>query len=248
MNDRSLFIAYALDRQDLAFDLDRHIRDSHAVNVVLMADDPHRGRSLPEKFEDVAGQCEFGVFLLTKDDELTTKAGREWRARQNVILELGYFWGKLGRGSLAILVEAGMSLPTDTQVGYIGIIDDLGTTKLELDKEVRAWLEAASKPTPVTHPARAQEAALLDSFRKFYRRLVSDWVAERDSATTHVGGGAYVLEQGESPIGDYVSTANDDTVVKVLNQARAMLKRLGELGLSVDEDNPYHETLLAAWE
>ncbi len=40
----------------------------------------------------------FAVVLLTPDDEGCEKGGKsEPRARQNVLLELGYFIGRLGR-------------------------------------------------------------------------------------------------------------------------------------------------------
>ena len=49
--------------------------------------------------------------ILTPDDIAHSKndpAKEEFRARQNVILELGFFAGKLGRDHAIALVEKGM--------------------------------------------------------------------------------------------------------------------------------------------
>ena len=104
----------------------------------------HLGRSLPEKFEEIARECSFAVFIMTADDVLRiNKSGKLIkRARQNVILEVGYFWGLLGRhGNVAFLVEndPDMELPSDIQgLGWIPITPDLGETKLQLHSEFRS--------------------------------------------------------------------------------------------------------------
>src|SRR5258707_15651010 len=103
----------------------------------------HEGRSITEKFEEIAKGCSFAIFILSADDELVDVNGDERikRGRQNVILEVGYFWGALGRGDVAFLVENDprMDLPVDLQgIGWIGITSDLGTTKLALRKELAA--------------------------------------------------------------------------------------------------------------
>ncbi|HKY36514.1 MAG TPA: nucleotide-binding protein [Polyangiaceae bacterium] len=109
----------------------------------IMQDEPNGGRTLPEKFEDVADECGFAVFILSADDQLTDSSGkRVLRARQNVILEVGFFWGKLGRRhKLAVLVEHAdqIELPSDmTGLAWIGITPDLALTKEKLRKELAA--------------------------------------------------------------------------------------------------------------
>lgn len=127
------------------------VRDSIALfltndlglDISIMEAGAHVGRTLPEKFEDIASECGFAVFLLTADDELIYAADNKAirRARQNVILEIGYFWGAFGRrGRLAFLVEnhPDMELPSDIQgIGFIPITADLFETKVKLQKELR---------------------------------------------------------------------------------------------------------------
>lgn len=68
-----------------------------------------------EKYSDV----EFAVILLTGDDRCDAGRrradGHESRARQNVVLELGYFLGRLGRNRVCILYEKGVEIPSDVK-------------------------------------------------------------------------------------------------------------------------------------
>jgi hypothetical protein len=73
------------------------------LTAIILAEQPNRGRTIIEKFVDYAGEVGFAVVLLTPDDlggAAATKV-QQSRARQNVIFELGYFVGSLGRGPLA---------------------------------------------------------------------------------------------------------------------------------------------------
>ena len=69
------------------------------LQPVILHEQPNQGRTIIEKFEQFA-QVGFAVVLLTPDD-LCSHSGQpdraRPRARQNVILELGFFLGKLGR-------------------------------------------------------------------------------------------------------------------------------------------------------
>lgn len=70
---------------------------------VILHEQPNKGRTIIEKFESYA-DVGFAVVLLTADDvggrDSVEGASLKARARQNVILELGYFLGKLGRARL----------------------------------------------------------------------------------------------------------------------------------------------------
>jgi len=108
---------------------------------VVLREQPNRGRTIIEKFEDYA-DVGFAVVLLTPDDRggQASEGFEEQtpRARQNVILEVGYFLGRLGRSRVCALYRPGVSIPSDyTGVLYVEL-DDRGAWKLELAKELKA--------------------------------------------------------------------------------------------------------------
>jgi hypothetical protein len=93
---------------------------------IILHEQPNVGRTVIEKFEAFA-TVGFAVVLLTPDDA----CGTLHRARQNVILELGYFMGKLGRNRVCALHRAGVELPSDIQgILYVSLDDGGWRTRL----------------------------------------------------------------------------------------------------------------------
>jgi predicted nucleotide-binding protein len=82
---------------------------------VILHEQADSGRTVIEKFEDHASEAGFAVVLLTADDAGGVKGStnQKSRARQNVVLEFGFFIGKLGRGRVVALYEDGVELPSD---------------------------------------------------------------------------------------------------------------------------------------
>lgn len=92
---------------------------------------PSKGQTIIEKLEEYTADVHFAVVLATPDDE-GHRSGREdekaFRARQNVVLELGMLLSRLGRSRVAILLkqQANMERPSDIQgLIYIPFKDDL---------------------------------------------------------------------------------------------------------------------------
>lgn len=87
-------------------------------NPILLDQIPAEGFTLIEKLEKYGRQAPFAVVLATADDVyLIDEAAneKEFRARQNVVLELGMMLAHLGRPNVAILLEdkVGMRKPSD---------------------------------------------------------------------------------------------------------------------------------------
>ena len=82
----------------------------------------------------------FAVILLTPDDVGKARDEQDVnsRARQNVILELGYFVGTLGRANVCALARGNVELPSD----FAGVVyepfDDQGKWRLMLGRELHA--------------------------------------------------------------------------------------------------------------
>ncbi|MHB8645428.1 MAG: TIR domain-containing protein [Thermomicrobiales bacterium] len=89
-----------------------------------------RGRTLIEKFEQEAATARFAIVVFTPDDlgAAKTEAGDPHeRARQNVIFELGYFVGQLGRGNVCLLYKRPAEIPNDFQgVGFVEMDNNQG--------------------------------------------------------------------------------------------------------------------------
>jgi predicted nucleotide-binding protein len=109
-------------------------------SVLILREQPNKGQTIVEKFEEYS-DVGFAVVLLTPDDRGSPAANPDDarpRARQNVIFELGYFIGRLGRNRVCALYRQGVEIPSD----YAGVLyvemDDRGGWKLELAKELKA--------------------------------------------------------------------------------------------------------------
>ena len=104
--------------------------------AVLLGENVNKGRTIIEKFE-YHSDVKFAVILLSPDD-FGSKAGTpaSSRARQNVILEWGYFMGRLGRERAFALKKGDIELPSDV----LGILwesfDDHGHWKIKLAREL----------------------------------------------------------------------------------------------------------------
>ena len=110
-------------------------------DVIILREQPNKGRTIIEKFEDYA-DVGFAVVLLTGDDRggpiSETQEDQKPRARQNVILELGYFLGRLGRNRVCAIYEQGVEIPSDySGVLYIPL-DEKGNWRISLAREMKA--------------------------------------------------------------------------------------------------------------
>jgi predicted nucleotide-binding protein len=106
--------------------------------VVVLHEQPNAGRTIIEKFEAHAVNASYAVVLLTPDDK-GGALGRDQqsRARQNVIFELGFFFGRLGRRRVAVLLAPEVEQPSDiTGLLYIPV-DSSGSWKFVLARELR---------------------------------------------------------------------------------------------------------------
>lgn len=111
------------------------------LQVIILHEKPNSGRTIIEKFVDYS-DVGFAVVLLTGDDRggsiALSQDKQLLRARQNVILELGFFLGKLGRKRVCALYQDGVEIPTDYQGVLFLPLDEGGAWKLQLARELKA--------------------------------------------------------------------------------------------------------------
>jgi len=91
------------------------------LEPIVLHRQPDEGLTVIEKFERHA-DAGFAIILITPDDvgykktepeKEESKRKIEYRARQNVIFEFGYFVGKLGRPHVCCVYKKGVTLPSD---------------------------------------------------------------------------------------------------------------------------------------
>jgi predicted nucleotide-binding protein len=108
-------------------------------DAIILHEQANRGRTVIEKVE-ANSDVGFAIVLLTPDDEGCSKGGvPEPRARQNVLLELGYFIGRLGREKVCALKRGTVEVPSD----FAGVVWETMDTENGWKQALGRELEAA---------------------------------------------------------------------------------------------------------
>jgi predicted nucleotide-binding protein len=113
--------------------------ESLGLKGIVLHEQPNMGRHLLTKFIEEAELVTFAVVLMT-DDDVGGATGKDLspRARQNVILELGYFLAHLGQPRVCALITPGLETPSDFDgIVYIRM-DESGLWQKELNRELIA--------------------------------------------------------------------------------------------------------------
>ncbi len=122
VSSKKVFIVHGHDgemKQSVA-----RVIEKLSLEPIILHEQPNKGRTIIEKFVDYS-DVDFAIVLLSPDDlvydsENGSNTKEKSRARQNVVFELGYFIGKLGREKVLALYkpEDGFELPSD----YSGVL------------------------------------------------------------------------------------------------------------------------------
>ena len=110
------------------------------IEPIILDEQVNKGQTIIDKFEEHAGEAGFAIVLLTPDDVGKSKDETDEpkpRARQNVILELGYFLSGLGRERVCVLYKEGTELPSDIHGILYVPMDSFNGWQLQLAKEMR---------------------------------------------------------------------------------------------------------------
>ena len=138
-NTTSVFIVHGHD-EELKQSVARYI-EKLGIEAVILHEKPNKGRTIIEKFDDYAN-VGFAIVLLSADDVVRSTedtASVAYRARQNVIFELGFFLGRLGREKVAAIFRPheNFEMPSD----YSGVLfvpyEADGSWRFQLAKELK---------------------------------------------------------------------------------------------------------------
>lgn len=90
------------------------LKSEFRLNPIVLLEQPDDGcKTVIEKFEHYAQTCSYAIAVFTPDDEVTADGDTYLQARPNVIYELGWFCGRLGRPGVMLLLKEGTSLFSD---------------------------------------------------------------------------------------------------------------------------------------
>ncbi len=131
---RKIFVGHGQD--DEAKDTVARFLEKLDLETVILDEEPSDGNTLIEKLEKNS-DVGFAVILLTPDDHggRVDQPEDSPRARQNAILELGYFLGKIGRKRVRVL-NKGIEMPSVYRgVEYVSM-DPKGAWRVNLAKEI----------------------------------------------------------------------------------------------------------------
>lgn len=170
------------------------------LDPIILHERPNRGKTIIEKFEANA-DVDFAIVLISPDDIARSAALEDsnfkYRPRQNVILELGYFIGKLGREHVMVLLRGDEHVEAPSDI--LGIVyesfDESGKWKSRLEHELKEGgftlrsadlsnievLPLQLKPIGEHFSSKAQPVEPLDD--KDLEPIISAWwddLSERD--------------------------------------------------------------------
>jgi predicted nucleotide-binding protein len=107
------------------------------LEAVILHEQANGGRTIIQKFEDHGSAAGFAIILMTPDDVGGLDAeSLQPRARQNVIGEMFWFAGRLGRERVCALKKGALEVPTDfAGVGFVDM-DASGSWKKDVLREL----------------------------------------------------------------------------------------------------------------
>jgi len=124
---KNVFIVHGRDTEP-AIEL-AGILESLKLNPLILSEQPSGSRTIIEKLEKYS-DVGYAFVILTPDDVgglVDGKPSLKQRARQNVVLEFGYFAGLLGRDRISCLYKGDIELPSDM----------LGVVRTQFNKSVK---------------------------------------------------------------------------------------------------------------
>jgi predicted nucleotide-binding protein len=161
----SVFVVHGHDTEALV-KLESYL-NSVGIEAVVLSREDESPQSLFQKFMSVGGKARFAIVLLCADDYGASRTqydasgvgerALQFRARQNVILELGFFYGRLGWESVFVVYQApdrvfpNFERPSDLDGVVFASISDAGWQERLGAKLSTAGFNLRAESSPRAH-------------------------------------------------------------------------------------------------
>jgi len=136
--DQNVFVIHGKDLK-LAREVAHLLKDLN-LNPIFLHEQPSGSRTIVEKLEKYS-DVGYAIVLLSADEVMPTLPSPTLirRAKQNVILEFGYFMGLLGRDRIICLAQESVELPSDMSgIVYIPFKESVNEVRNKIVKELKA--------------------------------------------------------------------------------------------------------------
>jgi len=135
---RTVFLIHGHDELNL-LRLRVLLKDRWNVDSIVLREKPGKGRTLIEKFENEATAATFAIALMSPDDVVECSGPSYPQARPNVVFELGWFYGRLGRERVCIVMQKGTKIHSDLDgISRIDFQDSVENVVADIEKELKA--------------------------------------------------------------------------------------------------------------
>jgi hypothetical protein len=171
-------------RSDDRFDVRRILEEARAEfrnlpEPVIMSEHGLPATSIPELFEALAAKVDAAIAVVTPDDVGATAIDSHGRpicaieigelvprARENVWIEVGWFWGRLGRNKIMILRQGErVTIPSDLgdvmRHAYVAHAGERRDQILDFVRQLRTGVRRASLPRPTDDPPLRPRASVI---------------------------------------------------------------------------------------
>jgi predicted nucleotide-binding protein len=137
-SSNAVFIVHGHDELNV-LRLKELLHERFQLNAIVLRAQAGKGRTLIEKFEEEAENARFAFALLTPDDIVLCEDEKYAQARPNVVFELGWFYGRLGRERVVILFKKGTRIHSDLDgISRIEFSESVETVVPAIEKEMHA--------------------------------------------------------------------------------------------------------------
>lgn len=135
---KNIFIVHGHDELN-AKTLKQILKERFQLDSIILNEEAAKGRTIIEKLEQEAKNCSYAFVFFTSDDLVKKGEKTYYQARPNVLLEMGWCYGNLGRENTCLLYKKGTNIPSDLNgVNYIAFSDSVEEAFLKIEKELKA--------------------------------------------------------------------------------------------------------------